>query len=447
MFNNATQVVLMRQGTRTVLSMQNELSGAAGGLRDGRAGAGRAQGGDVKTLTKEVFDRKVDAMGSPRLVEYWEQDPCPADRGLWTVDADAAQESAGECTGRSAGAKGTGGYGVKIEAQFAVGEYQIVILSAKDSTGLDRYLRDQNYKIPAGAEPLLRPYVEGGSKFFVAKVDPKKVKFDKGMAQLSPLRFHYDSEEFSLPIRLGLANARQAGPDRQHPRAGAALRARELQERHDPDEPRRQGRGAHAVRRVLRRAVRSHRAAEPRRGDHRVRVGCEHLRSLSGAAARRRRLRDARCGCAGARADTHNNFQARYAIRHAWTGPIACANPRRNVWGGPPPQETRPNQTVAATGIAFAPRTGIALSELVKRDVPEIALTAAGASQGLLPQLPVEPPPVPTGSGSTARTEEPRGGCGCQTNGVDGGLVAGLAGLALFARRRRREQAESFFRR
>jgi MYXO-CTERM domain-containing protein len=117
------------------------------------------------------------------------------------------------------------------------------------------------------------------------------------------------------------------------------------------------------------------------------------------------------------------------------------------VWGGPPPQETRPNQTVAATGIAFAPRTGIALSELVKRDVPEIALTAAGASQGLLPQLPVEPPPVPTGSGSTARTEEPRGGCGCQTNGVDGGLVAGLAGLALFARRRRREQAESFFRR
>ena len=74
--------------------------------------------------------------------------------------------------------RGGGGYGVTIEAQFEVGEYQIVILSAKDSTGLDAWLRDQKYQIPAGAEPFLRPYVEGGMKFFVAKVDPKKVTFD-----------------------------------------------------------------------------------------------------------------------------------------------------------------------------------------------------------------------------------------------------------------------------
>ena len=44
-------------------------------------------------------------------------------------------------------------------------------------------------------------------KFFVAKVDPQKVKFVDGRAALSPLRFHYDSEEFALPIRLGLANS------------------------------------------------------------------------------------------------------------------------------------------------------------------------------------------------------------------------------------------------
>ena len=82
-----------------------------------------------------------------------------------------------------------------------------MILSATESTGLDGWLRDEHYKIPAGAEPLLRPYVEGGSKFFVAKVDPKKVRFENGQAMLSPLRFHYDSDEFALPIRLGLANS------------------------------------------------------------------------------------------------------------------------------------------------------------------------------------------------------------------------------------------------
>jgi hypothetical protein len=94
-----------------------------------------------------------------------------------------------------------------------------VILSAEDSNGLDTWLKDSGYAIPEGAERLLRPYVQNGSKFFVAKVDVTKVKMEKGMAMLSPLRFHYDTETFSLPVRLGLANSgRHAGPHRAHPR-------------------------------------------------------------------------------------------------------------------------------------------------------------------------------------------------------------------------------------
>src|SRR5262249_41299996 len=96
---------------------------------------------------------------------------------------------------------------VKIEAQFAVGEYEIVILSATDALALDGWLRKNKYSIPAGAEPYLRPYVQQGMKFFVAKVDVSKVTFEHGQAMLSPLRFHYDSEQFHLPIRLGLINS------------------------------------------------------------------------------------------------------------------------------------------------------------------------------------------------------------------------------------------------
>jgi hypothetical protein len=99
------------------------------------------------------------------------------------------------------------GKGVTIEAKFSVGEYEIVILSAKDATGLEEWLVDNKYKIPSGAAPLLRPYIQTGMKFFVAKVNSKKVKFENGMAKLSPLRFHYDSETFALPIRLGLINS------------------------------------------------------------------------------------------------------------------------------------------------------------------------------------------------------------------------------------------------
>jgi hypothetical protein len=201
MFNDATEVVLMRDGTRTVLSMQNDYQGPLEDFAMVIPVPVVLHPGDVKTLAKTVFDH-TDALGSPRLVEYWEQDPCTRiaiDLNRSTV-ATAGPRDADD---RAAPAHAA----VKIEAKFDVAEYKILILSATDSTGLERWLRDNHYQIPAGAAPLLRPYVEGGSKFFVAKVDPKKVTVKDGHAALSPIRFHYDSEDFTLPIRLGMANS------------------------------------------------------------------------------------------------------------------------------------------------------------------------------------------------------------------------------------------------
>ena len=98
--------------------------------------------------------------------------------------------------------------GVTVEAQFAVGEYQILILSAKDSSDLDKWLRQNHYKIPPGADAALAPYIRDQMKFFVAKVDIKKVHRDEhGQVVLSPLRFSMDAAELRLPVRLGLLNA------------------------------------------------------------------------------------------------------------------------------------------------------------------------------------------------------------------------------------------------
>src|SRR5215470_14447522 len=205
MFNDATQVVLMRQGTRTVLSMQNDYKGPLEDFAMVVPVPVVLHEPDVKTLAKTVFDH-TEALGSPRLVEYWEQDPCPMpvsrDDGLRMRAAGAAAPS--PSADMAAREEKTS---VRIEAKFDVGEYKILILSATDSAGLETWLRQNHYQIPPGAEPLLRPYVEGGSKFFVAKVDPRKVTMQDGHAALSPIRFHYDAEEFSLPIRLGMANS------------------------------------------------------------------------------------------------------------------------------------------------------------------------------------------------------------------------------------------------
>lgn len=203
LYNNATQVVLLRQGIRTVLSMQNNYQGPPEGFAMVVPVPIVLQKENVKTLPRAVFDR-VDQLTAPRLVQYWEQDPCYRD----TTDYKYRRSESAVAVAAPAPDSPTGGRPlVRVEAEFTVGEYDIVILSADDSSALETWLRANQYRIPDGAEPVLRPYVQMGSKFFVAKVDAKKVKFDKGMATLSPLRFHYDDDSFRLPVRLGLLNS------------------------------------------------------------------------------------------------------------------------------------------------------------------------------------------------------------------------------------------------
>jgi hypothetical protein len=99
--------------------------------------------------------------------------------------------------------------GVTVEARFSVGEYDIVILSAKESNGLETWLNRNGYKIPKGANQLLRPYIRQNMKFFVAKVNLEK--FEKsGYQLLRPLQMAYESPKFMLPIRLGMINATNA---------------------------------------------------------------------------------------------------------------------------------------------------------------------------------------------------------------------------------------------
>jgi len=87
----------------------------------------------------------------------------------------------------------------------------------------------------------------------------------------------------------------------------------------------------------------------------------------------------------GAQASSVNNFQGRYAIRHRWTGAIACQNPRRGLWGGPPNGGATGPQ--AAMNLAFAPRGQVQLATSISGDVPEI-----GLRKGVLEQTPAPKP-------------------------------------------------------
>ena len=575
MFNDATNVVLMREGTRTVLSMQNDYKGPLEDFAMVVPVPVVLKPTDVKVVPKAVFDR-IDSLGSPRLVEYWEQDPCPApydnagyghatgaaprpmagapsmaeppsrdysmkmadkadaprrnavppvlasfsaspttitsgvptkvqwswsyanqpwpeptctlDHGVGTVynGAQAAlsltesslvtlscANSAGKAT------KQVKINTVKIEAKFDVAEYQILILSAAEAAGLEEWLRINKYQIPKDAEALLRPYVESGSKFFVAKVDPKKVQMVDGRGVLSPLRFHYDSEDFSLPIRLGMANSSgkqdlivniissnkrfevanyknvviptnfdvkpsvktrftefytalfdktiEANPgavvtEYAWQAVGQAVQQGIYGVTCDPcpsvipidGDMMSLGadviggsitQGTYVLTRLHARYGKADMKDDLRFREAKPIVGGREMWSRKGLEY-------------GAAPAATNNFQARYAIRHWWTGPIKCQNPTRGVWGGPP--NGNASQVIAGGKTAFAPRGKLELAGVIKRDLWEI---------GYKKQRPAPPPTTKTAPG------------GAKTMAFGGGAFGALMLLGLIALVRRRRRA------
>ena len=201
LYNQASEVAIARDGNRTIMTMANDFQGE---VKDFAVVVPvpvvlqeeQVHVGDPKTL------ERLDAFSAPRLVEYFDPNPCDLPRPA-RADWDFARAPAAE-----AGIRGgsDNALGVTVEAQFTVGEYDIVILSAKESSGLETWLNRNGYRIPKGAKALLQPYIRQNMKFFVAKVN--LAEFEKaGYQFLRPLQIAYESPKFMLPIRLGMINA------------------------------------------------------------------------------------------------------------------------------------------------------------------------------------------------------------------------------------------------
>lgn len=203
LFNKASQVVIARDGKRTVLTMANDYQGDVKDFALVVPVPVLLKKEQVRIGEQKIIDR-LDSFSAPRLVEYFDSDPCAryeaydraASVGITRSAAPAAMESKAR----------RDNYQVTIEAKFAVGEYDILILSAKDSDGLESWLIDNDYKIPKGAKELLQPYIRQNMKFFVAKVNIAELS-KTGSQALRPLMMAYESPKFMLPIRLGMLNA------------------------------------------------------------------------------------------------------------------------------------------------------------------------------------------------------------------------------------------------
>ncbi|HYV53014.1 MAG TPA: DUF2330 domain-containing protein [Chitinophagaceae bacterium] len=200
--NKTSQVILVRDGNRTVITMYNDFQGNLKDFAMVVPVPVVLKKSDIKVVNQQIFTT-LNEYSQPRLVEYYDQNPC----GQYYKDDGFLKAP------RALSEVAVSGYGmkrknetVKIEAKYIVGEYDILILSATESAGLKTWLDENGYKIPAGAEEVLQPYIKSNLKFFVVKVNEEEKKKFPGNF-LRPIQISFNSPKFMLPIRLGMANA------------------------------------------------------------------------------------------------------------------------------------------------------------------------------------------------------------------------------------------------
>lgn len=204
LFNDASQVIITRNGEKSTITMSSDYKGDLKEFALVIPVPVVLQESDIRIADPLIF-QKLDAYSAPRMAEYYDQNPCY--QYLYesiqstSVEMDEVSDSKGSAPKREKT------LGVTIEAQYTVGEYDILILSAKQSDGLKIWLNENGYKIPATANEVLEPYIKGGMKFIVAKVNLKNQK-KSGFQTLRPIQVSFTSNRFMLPLRLGMANSK-----------------------------------------------------------------------------------------------------------------------------------------------------------------------------------------------------------------------------------------------
>jgi len=194
LYNSVSRVVLARFDGRTTITMANDITGDTTDFAVIVPVPNVPGADDVAVVDPDVIDR-FDTYSEPREVSYRCED-------FYNNESDADTDSD---TDSDTDADTDSDTDVDVEAQYIVGEYDVVILSADESGNLITWLNDNGYAVPTASEALLQEYIDGGSNFFAAKVDAD-AEIESG-DMLSPLQISYEADTWALPLRLGTLNS------------------------------------------------------------------------------------------------------------------------------------------------------------------------------------------------------------------------------------------------
>ncbi len=203
LFNKSSQVIIAKNGDKQTVTMSSDFEGEVKDFAMVIPVPVVLAEKDIRTVNQSIFG-KLDDYSAPRLVEYYDETPCYEERNYYA--SDTVMVFTQKFMRMSMADAPAGSMGVTVEAQYQIGTYDILILSAKESGGLEQWLNDNGYKMPIGAKEVLDPYIKTNMKFFVCKVNLEQYA-NSGAVDLDPLQITYTSPKFMLPIRLGMANS------------------------------------------------------------------------------------------------------------------------------------------------------------------------------------------------------------------------------------------------
>ena len=195
--NSTSQVIIARQGNTTTLTLANDYQGTATDFAMLIPVPEVLEEDDIQTVRPELFQRFND-YSTPRIVTYqcsdfyWEDEVFGGGDDGGGMELDSSEPSSEPPP-------------VVVEGEYAVGIYEIVILSATESGALITWLDDNGFGADANAQEMLDEYIADEQFFFAAKVNLEEVPAEG--TTLEPLQFSYESEVFGLPVRLGTLNS------------------------------------------------------------------------------------------------------------------------------------------------------------------------------------------------------------------------------------------------
>ncbi|MEY4531941.1 MAG: hypothetical protein RLZZ156_2664 [Deinococcota bacterium] len=204
LFNQASQIIYAKDGNRNKITMVSDFKGNVKDFAMVVPVPVVLKESEISVLEPDLI-KKLDAYSAPRLVEYFDRDPCAPIGELNSPQSVTTMPSTQ--VARAEAPKVADALGVTVEATYEIGEYTILILSATESSGLETWLVQNGYKLPKGASAALAPYIKMNMKFFVAKVNLEKYN-SSGFTTLRPIQMSFESKDFMLPLRLGMLNAK-----------------------------------------------------------------------------------------------------------------------------------------------------------------------------------------------------------------------------------------------